>query len=176
VRRFGSRIAEATGNKPVLDIGCGSGRNAVALAQLGCAVICVDKDLSTLRSHQAELRDSSLSTALGQLILHELDLLTDRWPFTACAAGAIINVHCLFPALFPSFESSLSPAGYLLLETVPGHGGNYLELPKAGELRSALETGFELEYYKEGKVGPCGSDAVTVQMLAKKRNAMPKRK
>src|ERR1017187_7703007 len=83
--------------------------------------------------------------------------------------GGIINVHFLLPALFPFCEQSLSPGGYLLLETVPGCGGNYLELPKANELRSALEMLFELEFYRERKVGPVACDAVTVQVLAKKR-------
>lgn len=27
---------------------------------------------------------------------------------------------------------------YLLMEIIPAHGGNYLELPKAGEAQSAL--------------------------------------
>ncbi len=71
---------------------------------------------------------------------------------------------------FPCFERSLSPGGYLLLETVPGCGGNYQELPKTGALRSALENAFELEFYQERKVGPIGYDAVTVRVLAKKRD------
>jgi hypothetical protein len=57
----------------------------------------------------------------------------------------------------------------LLLETVPGCGGNYLELPKAGTLKTAFERGFNFEFYKEGKVGPPDYDAVTVQLLAKRR-------
>jgi hypothetical protein len=84
--------------------------------------------------------------------------------------GGIINVHFLLPALFPFCESSLSPGGYLLLETVPGCGGNYLELPKAGGIRSALGKAFDFEFYKEGKVGPRGYDAVTVQLLARRRD------
>ena len=63
---------------------------------------------------------------------------------------------------------SLSFDGYLLLETIPGCGGNYLDLPRAGQLRPAFETTFDIEFYKERKVGPPGSDAVTVQLLAKK--------
>src|SRR5580704_19678522 len=97
-----------------------------------------------------------------------MDLANDRWPFTTGFAGGIINVHFLLPELFPFFERSLSPGGYLLLETVPGCGGNYLELPKAGELRSAFEKGLQIVWYKERKVGPPGYNAVTVKMVAKK--------
>jgi SAM-dependent methyltransferase len=169
VRRFAAKIADAAAAKPVLDIACGSGRNALILAQLGCPVICADRDLTSLQANVVRLRRTELRKATAKLSLQQLDLVNDRWPFTACAAGGIINVHFLLPELFPLFESSLSPGGYLLLETVPGCGGNYLELPKAGKLRSAFERGFQIDWYKERKVGPPGYDAVTVQMLAKKR-------
>src|SRR6185437_9872766 len=46
IRRFCSRMASAASGKPILDIACGTGRNAFALAALGCNVICADKDLS----------------------------------------------------------------------------------------------------------------------------------
>jgi hypothetical protein len=68
--------------------------------------------------------------------------------------------------LFPFFEDSLSPGGCLLFETVPGCGGNYLELPKAGQLKGLLGKAFDIEYYKEAKVGPADYDAVTVRLLA----------
>jgi hypothetical protein len=100
-------------------------------------------------------------------------LAKDSWPFGPIFAGGIINVHFLLPQLFPSFERSLLPGGYLLLETVSGYGGNHLELPKAGELRSVLEKVFQFEFYQESPVGPSDCDAVTVRMLARKR---PKRK
>ena len=169
VRQFAAKIADAALGKPVLDVACGSGRNALVLAQLGCKVVCVDRDLTALKAHVVRLRHTELRKAFARLSLQQLDLVKDPWPFGASVAGGIINVHFLLPELFLCFERSLSPGGYLLLETVPGCGGNYLELPKAGALRSALESVFELEFYQERKVGPSGHDAVTVRMLAKKR-------
>ena len=35
---------------PVLDAGCGFGRNTVALASRGLSVVCVDRDLDRLNS------------------------------------------------------------------------------------------------------------------------------
>jgi SAM-dependent methyltransferase len=168
VRKFASIIAEAAAEKPILDVACGSGRNAMALAQLGCTVICMDRDLTNLQAHVVSLRRTELRTTAAKLSLQQLDLVKDRWPFAASFAGGIINVHFLLPKLFPFLERSLSPGGYLILETVPGCGGNYLELPKAGELRSAFERNFRFDWYKEKKVGPLRYGAVTVQMLAKK--------
>jgi len=170
VRRFATQIADLAAGKPVIDVACGSGRNALALAQLGCHVICVDKDLAGLEANIALLRPTGLRQVTEKLSLTQLDLVEDSWPFASSIAGGIINVHFLLPKLFPLFERSLSPGGYLLLETVPGCGGNYLELPRSEEVRSAFEKKFEIEWYKERKVGPAGYDAVTVQIFAKKRN------
>ena len=50
VRRFGEKVAKAAGDMPVLDVACGSGRNAIFLRQLGCTVICMDNDLSRLHT------------------------------------------------------------------------------------------------------------------------------
>jgi len=171
VRRFAPKIAEAAAGKPLIDVACGSGRNALTFAQLGCTVICVDRDLANLQAHVKHFRRTELRKVSAKLSLHQMDLVKDRWPFTARLAGGIINVHFLLPELFPFFERSLSPGRYLLLETVPGCGGNYLELPKAGELRSALERAFDLELYQERKAGPLGFDAVTVKVLARKRGS-----
>jgi SAM-dependent methyltransferase len=166
VRRFGSKIADATEGMPVLDVACGSGRNALFLFQLGCTVICIDKDLTRLQTQQHIMCNEVPARLSSQLI----DLVKEPWPFSACTVGGIVNVHFLLPKLFPFFESSLSPGGYLILETVPGCGGNYLELPRAGELRVAFGKGFDFELYKERKVGPRSCDAVTVQILARRRN------
>lgn len=168
VRRFGAIIASAAGRLPVLDVACGSGRNAFALSLLGCKVICIDKDLTGLEAQRERLRNSPFRRASAQLSLVKMDLMAEPWPFSARSVGGIINVHFLLPALFPCFESSLCLGGRFLLQTVPGCGGNYLELPKAGELRAAFEKAFEFELYKERAVGPPGCGAVTVQAVAKR--------
>ena len=110
-----------------------------------------------------------LSKVPGQLVLQRLDLMKDPWPFGSGTVGGILNIHFFAPTLFPFFARSLSPGGYLLFETVPGCGGNYLELPKAGEVRTALGKAFDIEFYKEGQVGPHAYNAVTVQTLARRR-------
>ena len=162
VRRFGSKIVNASIDKPILDAACGSGRNAIFLATLGGSIICVDRDLTKLQGRKLSLPVSR------RLILYQLDFVKDTWPFEPCTVGGIVNVHFFLAELFPFFEDSLSPGGYLLFETVPGHGGNFLELPKAGQLKTLLGKAFDIEYYKEAKVGPPDYDAVTVRLLAKR--------
>jgi SAM-dependent methyltransferase len=162
VSRFASQIVSAAGDRPILDVACGSGRNALALSRLDATVICVDRDLTRLLSYEA-LKSSEKLTPC------QLDLEKESWPFGKASAGGIINVHFLLPSLFSFFKTSLFADGFLLIETVPGCGGNYLQLPKAGELRSSFADDFDFLFYRERKVGPPSSDAVTVQLVAKRR-------
>jgi SAM-dependent methyltransferase len=169
IRRFGSKMAAASLDKPILDVACGSGRNALFLWSLGCSVICMDRDLSGLQAQLSRGVGGDSLTASKRLILHQIDLKKDPWPFKQRSVGGIINIHFTLPSLFPFFGSSLVQGGYLLIETVPGCGGNYLELPRKGELKAAFENSFAFEVYKERPVGPSDRNAVTVKLLARRR-------
>jgi SAM-dependent methyltransferase len=170
IRRYGSKIAAASFDKPILDVACGSGRNALFLWSLGYTVICMDRDLSGLQAQLSRGMDGDSVRASKRLILLQIDLKVDRWPFQQHSVGGIINVHFTLPALFPHFGSSLVQNGYLLIETVPGCGGNYLELPRKGELKAAFESSFAFEVYKERPVGPSDRNAVTVKLLARRQD------
>jgi SAM-dependent methyltransferase len=159
VRKFGAKIVEAAKGAPILDVGCGTGRNAIYLAQLGGTLICLDKDSDRL--HRLP--------RVKRIVPLRIDLATDRWPFAQDQLGGIVSVHFPMPVLFRQFGSSLSPGGCLLLETVPAHGGNFVELPNENELRNAIAEAFHFEFYKEKKAGPPGCGKVTVRLLAKRR-------
>jgi SAM-dependent methyltransferase len=169
VRRFAAKIAEASEGLPILDVACGSGRNSFPFLKLGCTVICIDRDLSRLPTRAQPIPSNSSGPAAPELILRQMDLLKDSWPFSESSIGGIINIHFFSPSLLPVFEGSLAPGGYLLLETVPGCGGNYLKLPRAGAVRSAFGKALDFEFYHEHRVGPKGFDAVTVRMLVRRR-------
>jgi SAM-dependent methyltransferase len=159
IKKFFVKMAEAAKDKPILDIACGTGRNAFPLAAQGCTVICADKDMTRFRP----------PTAISKyLIPRPLDLIEDKWPFKRLSAGGIVNVHFLLPSLFSHFERTLARGAYLLLETPPGCGGNHFELPKAGYLHSLLKDSFHVELYKERSVGPPGCGAVAVKIFARK--------
>jgi SAM-dependent methyltransferase len=168
VRRFGAEIVARSKGRPILDIACGGGRNAVLLSHLGGVVICIDRDLSRLESERIRLADTIFAPAFSKIKPLRMDVVSDKWPFEAHSVGGIINVHFLCPSLFSSFAESVRVEGSLLLETVRAHGGNYLELPKAGAVRSAFEKFFALKLYRERKVGPNNHDAVTVEMFGTK--------
>lgn len=159
IRKFYPKVASAAQGKPILDIACGTGRNAFPLAELGCTVICVDKDVTRFQPPK---------NLQGSLILRQMDLMTEPWPFEGSSAGGIVNVHFLVRSLLPEFARALSPGGYLLLETVPGCGGNHRQLPQAGELKTLLGHNFDLEVYREREAGPPRCGAVVVQVLARR--------
>jgi hypothetical protein len=164
VKRFAEKIAAAADGRPILDVASGSGRNAMAFAELMCDVICVDRTF-----HRFETEWSNYPSAIRKrLTIRESDLVNDQWPFGKHVFGAIIDIDFLLPALFPHFVFSLAPGGYLLLETVSGRGGNYLELPVAGAVRCGLKDAFYLELYEERKVGPLDYDSVAVKVLGKR--------
>jgi SAM-dependent methyltransferase len=161
-------VSAAAGN-PILDVACGAGRNALFLARNGSKVVCLDKDLVKLRTELLRLGRRKEELTARRMVLQTIDLLRDGWPFGAGSAGGIINVHFFSLSLLSFFESTLMPGGYLLLETIPGCGGNWVSLPKSGEVRAALERSFEFEFYRETKIGPRRAGSVTVGLFAKRR-------
>lgn len=164
LRKYATKIVQHACDLPILDVGCGSGRHAFLLASLGANVICLDRDLERFEFN----RDHQPSKA--RLTSMQADLLRDPWPFGKSTLGGIFAVHFpVAPALFVHFADSLTPGGCLLIETVGGHGGNYLELPRAGQLRSALSGRFHFEFYHERKVGPADTDSASVRLLARRR-------
>jgi SAM-dependent methyltransferase len=159
---------------PLLDAGCGYGRNAVALASFGLSVVCVDQKLERLKAlsrlaptYVADLKKARCKA--GQLYPVLADLDPSQWPFRGNCFSAIVCVHFLKVALIGAFHSSLVAGGRLYIETFGGHGGNYFDLPKEGQLRDLLSTDFDLLLYREKKVGPAEHNAVTVKLFARKR-------
>jgi hypothetical protein len=170
VRLFATSLIQNAAGKPILDVACGAGRNAIYLASMGARVICLDKNLKPLTDYKRMIKSPVLRQYFDLIETIEVDLVRDPWPIRETSSGGVVNVHFTLPSLFPLIANALIPGANLILETVPAHGGNYLQLPGAGAIRRDLGTDFEIEHYKERKVGPSGVDAVTVQLLARKKN------
>lgn len=150
---------------PVLDAGCGFGRNAVALARLGHKVICADSDADRLRSLAHVMSRKRIWISLFPVCVN---LGQDGWPFGKNCFSAVVCVHFLDLALLPLIRACLCTGGYLFIETIGGHGSNHLELPRAGELHRALKADFRFEFYEERRAGPERFGKRAVKLLAQK--------
>jgi SAM-dependent methyltransferase len=152
----------------VLDAPCGFGRNALALAAQGFAVVSADKDRGRLDSLRKTVSGLKNSKRISPCILPVcVDLIADKWPFRESSFSAIFCVHYPAQEIIEEMKTSLQAGGYIYIETFGGQGSNYLQLPKAGELRMAL-SGYDLLFYRERPVGPTTSNAVVVVALARK--------
>jgi SAM-dependent methyltransferase len=171
--RFADEIA-SFGSRLVVDAPCGFGRNAIALAARGCAVVAIDNDyrrLATLERAKADYigDQTTADVRTGRIFTVCADLIAGRWPVAPSSVSAIICVHFVMMDLIPDFISALEVGGYLYVETFGGQGMNFLALPKAGQLRELLSRHMEFRYYKERKVGPTDIDSVAVTLLAQRR-------
>jgi SAM-dependent methyltransferase len=171
--KFVEEMAQAP-KLPVLDAGCGFGRNALALAARGASIICVDRRLERLEvlasvgsKHLA--KQTQLNGAIGKLLPMLAELSPLNWPFSEKCFSGVVCVHFVDIALLEVFRASLISGGFFYFETYGGHGGNYLDLPRAGQVHDLLSKDFDLSFYRERKVGPVGCNAVTVKLFAYKR-------
>jgi len=150
---------------PILDAPCGKGRNSVPFAARGCAVVCADTDRAALNVIASYCAEPMITGSLRPL---EVDLLRPNLPFVPNSFGAVLNVHLVVPSLARRLASLVRPGGFLYVESFENRGGNYLQLPKSGELRGQFPD-FEFLAHVEKKAGPRSADAVTFYCLARKR-------
>jgi SAM-dependent methyltransferase len=161
-----SRAHEFSHARPVLDVGCGVGRNAIAMGRLGLRVVCVDRDNCRLR----QLADlASVGGVRNLLVPICAELEATWWPFRQDFFSAIVCIHFLDLRILPLIHSSLCAEGYLFIESVGGHGENHRELPRAGEVRALLSPLFHFDFYDERRAGPAEYGKCSVRLLARKR-------
>jgi SAM-dependent methyltransferase len=171
--RFADQIA-SNGKGLVLDAPCGYGRNAVALAARGCAVVGVDNDRKRLAALEqvkaAYIRENaSANVSIGKIFTVCADLEAERWPFAPASFSAVICIHFAMVNLVARLISSLQESGCIYVETFGGHGENFRVLPKAGQLRKLFSSHVDFKYYNERQVGPVEYNRVSVTLFAQKR-------
>jgi SAM-dependent methyltransferase len=101
-----------------LDLGCGSGTNAVWLARQGLAVIGVDLALTALCEAQVRI------AADGARGVHLIQADVSRLPFLGLNAAYILDIGCLHglplelrPDYAAAIKANLAPGGYYHLYT-----------------------------------------------------------
>ena len=111
VRRFAPLIPPGE----VLDLACGSGRHARLLAELGHAVLAVDRDEQALAACAApgihcERRDLEHGAP---------------WPYAGRQFAGIVVTNYLHRPLFAPLLDALAPGGVLIYETFAAGNGQY---------------------------------------------------
>jgi SAM-dependent methyltransferase len=106
-------LREGSARGPILDLACGRGRNAVALAARGIDCVGVDRNEGFLREAAGAAREHP-----GQLetLLFNLESGLEI-PVKPGSCGAILVFRFLFRPLAEMIERALAPGGLLLYET-----------------------------------------------------------
>ncbi len=148
------RLRSAAALGPVVDLACGRGRNALAVAAAGMPVLGIDRDPGAL----THLRSAARAHGLPIWAVRA-DLETSQGiPVKAGSCGAILVFRFLFRPLADAIADALAPGGLLLYETFTIHQRSLAQGPRnpaflldPGELRR-LFAGLEVLDYWEGVV------------------------
>jgi SAM-dependent methyltransferase len=95
-----------------LDVACGSGRNALWLADRGLRTTAVDRDADAIEALNVEAARLRLP-----LKAEVVDLESGHFRFTPDTYDVIVVVHYLHRRLFPTILDALRPGGLLVYET-----------------------------------------------------------
>ncbi len=107
------RVTAHTRGRPVLDLACGRGRNALAAAASGLRVIGLDRDAEALAELGARARQAQLAIARVRADVEAGQAL----PFASGALGAVWVFRFLFRPLSAEIARVLAPGGLLIAET-----------------------------------------------------------
>ncbi len=108
-----SRVAHCAAGRPVLDLACGRGRNALAVAAGGLRAVGVDRDAGALAELAQRARDARLAVATVRADVETRAGL----PFASDSLGAVLVFRFLFRPLAAEIVRVLAPGGLLVYET-----------------------------------------------------------
>lgn len=102
---------------PVVDLACGRGRNALAIAARGIPVLGVDRSEELLAELSADAQARALPVRAVRADLESASAL----PLAAGRCGALVVCRYLHRPLARALEALLAPGGWLLYETFTIH-------------------------------------------------------
>ena len=136
--RFAQRCLE-TCNAPIdgiaLDIPCGAGRHIETLRARGYAV--VGADISAVLLDEARRRSEQSTAVAVKAAFIRVDA-TRPLPFVKDLFDVVLAVHYYVHGVVRELSMLVKPGGCFILETFGAQGGNYVQLPLQGEIRSEL--------------------------------------
>lgn len=131
-----------------LDLACGRGRHARLLRDLGCTVVALDRDASTLDALRGE----------AGIELLQADVESGPWPFAPQSFDVVVVTHYLHRPLFGHLAAALRPGGVLVCETFAlgneryGRPSNPDFLLRPGELYERLSGALTVLAFEQGTI------------------------
>ncbi len=107
------RLERSAAGRPILDLACGRGRHALAIARSGLTALGLDRNRMSL----CELKRRATASALT---VHTVaaDLETGAgFPIAPARCGGVVVFRYLYRPLAPAIEQALGPGALLLYET-----------------------------------------------------------
>jgi tellurite methyltransferase len=135
-----------------LDLACGTGRNAIWLAEHGWQVTAVDRS----------------PVVIPSVDTHVADLEKHEFPITEASWDLIVMCYYLQRDLFEPVKRGLKPGGLALVIVhifEPGHEQSRFSL-QSGELAKYFE-GWEILHYYEGKPRDSEHKRAVAEIVAK---------
>jgi SAM-dependent methyltransferase len=155
---------------PALDLACGRGRHALALAARGARTLALDRDAAALALLAAEARARRLPLACLRADLEGRGAL----PVAPGRLGVLVVSRYLWRPLAPALAEALAPGGLLLYETFTQaqeklrHGPrNPAFLLATGEL-PRLFPGLRVEAFEEGLVESARGPEALARLAARR--------
>jgi SAM-dependent methyltransferase len=155
---------------PALDLACGRGRHALALAAAGAPTLALDRDAGALAALAADARARRLPVACLRADLEGRGAL----PLAPGRLGVLVVSRYLWRPLVPALAAALAPGGLLLYETFIrdreglGHSPrNPAFLLEPGELPT-LFPGLRPLAYEEGRFGGPRSPELLAHLAARR--------
>jgi SAM-dependent methyltransferase len=136
-----------------LDLACGTGRNAVWLAEHGWKVTAVDRSPITI---------PMVETRVADLEKHEFPIDEASWDLI------VVSLY-LQRDLFEPVKRGLKPGGIVIVIVLlmePGHERSLFRA-QPGELAKYFE-GWEISHYYEGKSSDPGHHRAVAEIVARK--------
>jgi SAM-dependent methyltransferase len=162
-----AELLRRAGGGLALDVACGDGRNALALARLGYQVDAVDVSDLTIEALRAAAPQRAPAVRPRVVDL-------EREPLAREAYDVVVVFNYLQRDLFGGLRRALRPGGWLLFETFgPAHleelgkrvNPDYVLAP--GELLRAFP-GLRVRHYREGVAERPGGPRGVASLLARR--------
>ena len=131
----------------VLDVACGSGRNARLFLGLGRPVVAIDRDVSGVADLRAEPRAEVIEADLER---------GGPWPLAGRRFAAVVVTNYLYRPLFADLIGAVGPGGLFIYETFArgnerfGRPRNPDHLLRSGELLEAVRGHLQVIAYEHG--------------------------